>query len=326
MGDGIRTGPNSSLSIEFHDGSQITIFPNSEVYLETLEAQKEERLFRTTIRVVNGRIVNRVTRQNRGSRYQVDTPAAVAAVRGTEFRVSAQNSGEIMRSEVLSGAVGVSGSGVTQHVGAGYATLAEVGKPPIAPRQLPAAPDLSNLGRYTSAQSVTYQWPMIAHVNSYRAQLALDEGFSQIVSEVVLDTPQVTWRALTPDTYFMQVRGIDELGLEGFGAQHSFTINEPLQPPDARTPRDGITLHTAQPFIAWSNVTDANFYLLQFATDPEFSQNVEEISGLVNNNFKPATPLAAGHYYWRVQSVGRHGDKSAFSATRSFTIESADVQ
>ncbi len=324
MGDGIRTGENSSISISFSDGSQVTVFPSSEIYLETLEAKEEKGLTSTVIRVVNGRIVNRVARQNKGSRYQVDTPAAVAAVRGTEFRIGAEAGGEIMRSEVLSGAVGVSGSGVTQHVSAGYATIAKVGSPPIAPRRLPEAPDLSGLSKRTASQSINYQWPMLTNVNSYRAQLALDDAFSQIVSEVVLETPQVTWNALTPATYFMQVRGIDELGLEGFSAHHSFSVSEPLQPPVARTPQDGITLHNGQPFIAWSNIPDANFYRLQLASDPQFTQHLEEISGLTNNNFRPTTALTAGRYYWRVQSVSRHGDKSAFSTTRSFTVEPAD--
>ena len=323
-GDGIRTGKNSSINIKFSDGSQITVFPSSEIYLETLKAQEEERLTSTAIKIIRGRVVNHVTRQSKGSRYEVNTPAAVAAVRGTTFRIGADDGGEVMRSEVLTGAVGVSGSGVTQHVSAGYATIAKVGSPPIAPRRLPAAPDLSSLSRRTTAQSITYQWPMLTDINSYRAQLALDNTFSQIVSEKVVDAPRVTWDALTPATYFMQVRGIDELGLEGFSAQHTFSVDAPLQPPSLRTPRDGATLRNGQPFMAWSNVPDANFYLLQLASDADFSRDLEEVSGLVNNNFKPAAALAAGQHYWRVQSVSRHGEKSAFSAARSFTIEPAD--
>ncbi len=321
LGDRIRTGKNSSINIQFSDGSQLLVLPKSEIYLETLERQKDRGLSRTAIKLINGRIENKVIPQNRGSRYQINTPAAFAAVRGTEFRIGVDDGGDIMRSEVLTGSIGVTGSGVTQSVGAGYATIAKVGSPPIAPRQLLAAPDLSGLGKHTTANNITYQWPPLAKSSNYRAELAFDGDFSQLIASYFLDTPQVTWTALIPSTYFMRVRAIDELGLEGFDAQHTFTINKPLQAPTAFTPRNGIILSNNQPFIAWSNITEANAYLLQLASDQAFSKNLESFSGLTRNNFEPVNVLSQGEYYWRVQSISRHGDKSIFSAPRVFTIK-----
>ena len=326
MGDGIRTGRNSSISIKFSDGSQVLVLPTSEIYLEVLEAQEDKGLTNTIIKIIHGRIENKVNRQQNGSRYQINTPAAVAAVRGTEFRVGAENNGEIMRSEVLAGAVGVTGSGVTQDVRAGYATIAKVGSPPIAPRQLPVAPDLSGLLKVTAEHNITFQWAALADVGHYRAQLALDKGFSQLVSDALLDAPQVTWADLVPAAYFMRVRGIDELGLEGFNAVHSFTVSEPLQVPRALTPRDGIALDTGQPFIAWSSIQGASFYRLQLASDAAFSQDLLDVSGLVNNNFRPVEALPAGQYYWRIQSVDANRGKSAFSASRTFTVRPASKQ
>ncbi len=323
-GDGIRTGRNSSISIEFSDGSTVLVLPKSEIYLEVLEAQEDKGLTNTTIKVIDGRVENKVIRQRNGSRYQINTPAAVAAVRGTEFRVGYEHNGKTMRSEVLAGAVGVTGSGVTQNVRAGYATLAKAGSPPIAPRQLPVAPELGGLGKLTADHSITFQWPALADVSNYRAQLALDDGFSQLVGDALLDVPQVTWTDLAPASYFMRVRGIDELGLEGFNAVHSFAVSEPLQAPRALTPRDGIVLKTNQPFIAWSSIAAANFYHLQLASDPDFSDNLVEITSLINNNFRPADGLAPGQYYWRVQSTSQHGDESGFSEPRRFIIGSAN--
>ncbi|MFC1747585.1 FecR domain-containing protein [Pseudomonadota bacterium] len=323
LGDGIRTGKNSSISIKFSDGSQALVLPESEIYLEVLEAQKDKGLANTVIKIINGRIENKVTRQNKGSRYQITTPAAVAAVRGTEFRVAAENNGEIMRSEVLEGVVGVAGSGVTQNVTAGYATIAKVGSPPSAPRQLPAAPDLSGLGNQTAEHDVTFQWAALDKVSNYRAQLALDETYAQIVNELLLDAPQVTWEGLVPSIYYMRVRGVDELGLEGFNAQHVFTVNEPLRAPNATSPGDGISLDSDRLFVAWSSVADASFYQLQMAANDSFDENLIEYTSLVNNNFRPVDALPAGQYYWRVQSVSRNGDKSSYSSPRRFVIKAS---
>ncbi len=41
----------------------------------------------TSVRLKKGRVENRVAPQKPDSRYRIITPAAVAAVRGTEFRV-----------------------------------------------------------------------------------------------------------------------------------------------------------------------------------------------------------------------------------------------
>lgn len=321
LGDGIRTGKNSSISIRFYDGSYALVLPESEIYLEVLEGQKDKGLANTLIKIVNGRVESKVTQQKKGSRYQIKTPAAVAAVRGTEFRVGFARKSDTMHSEVLEGVIGVSGSGVTQDVRAGYATIAKVGSPPTAPRQLPAAPDLSGLSNRTAERDVSYQWGALDNVLQYRAQLAEDDGFSQIINDTLLDVPHVTWEALVPSTYYMRVRAVDDMGLEGFSAQHVFTVIEPLRAPDATSPGDGISMDARRLFIAWSNITDASFYQLQLASDAVFSKDRVEYNSLVNNHFKPMDQLPAGEYYWRVRSVSRSGGQSEFSAPRRFVIK-----
>ncbi len=319
QGDSLRTGKNSSARIQFSDGSTILVLPNSEIKLEKLEAQPDQALSKTVVKLIDGRVENQVKKQSGGSRYEITTPAAVAAVRGTNFRVAADNSGETMRSEVLEGKVGVTGEGVTQLVGAGYATMAKVGSPPSAPRQLPAAPDLAGLSKRTAADHITFQWPAQTGIESYRAQLALDGGFARMVSEQVVETPQVSWSGLTPASYYMRVRAIDDMGFEGFNAMHDFVVTEPLRAPAAITPHDGAVVSDS-PFFAWSKIADAHTYLLQIAMDDSFARDVIKYDSLVNNNFRPPS-LAPGTYYWRVQSISRHGETSAFSASRSFTIE-----
>ena len=50
-----------------------------------------------SVQVLKGQIENMVKPQKPGGRYRITTPAAVAAVRGTEFRVSADDGGDAAR-------------------------------------------------------------------------------------------------------------------------------------------------------------------------------------------------------------------------------------
>ncbi|HHJ81349.1 MAG TPA: LysM peptidoglycan-binding domain-containing protein [Candidatus Tenderia electrophaga] len=319
-GQGIRTGRNSSITIEFADGSRILILPNSEIKIESTTRNNDTGVTTLSVQVLKGQIENRVAPQQPGGRYRITTPAAVAAVRGTTFRVSADDGGDVMRSEVLQGKVNVTGSSVSRNVGAGFATLAKTGQPPSIPTQIPAAPDLSGLIKRTAVTDVNFSWPAMTNVVSYRAQLAQDASFNTPVYNRLIESPQVTWQALTPGNYFMRARGIDEMGFEGFNASHAFVIIGPPKTPKAYSPKDEATLPNPRPFIAWSQIQESNFYHLQIATDQAFSQIFLDIPNIVNTNYKPIEDLTDGQYFWRVQSVSSDGSHSRFSAARTFTI------
>ncbi len=322
QGDRIETGEGASLGLEFVDGSRLMVAPGASVVIETLEGQSEPPRSRTVIKVIEGRVETKVRPQGKGSRYQITTPAAVAAVRGTEFRVG--SAGETMRTEVVGGKVAVTGSGVTQEVGAGYATIAKVGSPPIAPRALPAAPDLSGLKKRVGGE-IRFRWPQVEGAVRYRAQLAGDEHFSALLAEQVVEAPEVRWRPLEPATYFLRVRGIDELDLEGFDAVHRFEVPKPLTAPMPIAPGDGTTTRHPRPFFSWSRVEQAHAYRLQVATDENFEQIEHQFDNLINNHFKPLDALAPGTYFWRVQSLSRLGQSSAFSTPRRFTVAAPDA-
>lgn len=318
-GDTVRSGANGSATIEFADGSRLLLQPNSEVVMDSLGGFDATGMADTSVRLKRGRVESRVAPQKPESRYRIITPAAVAAVRGTEFRSGADNDGALMRSEVLEGKIAVTGSGVTRDVPTGYGTVAERGKPPTEPQPLPAAPDLSGLGRQGAETGITFRWPAVTGAVSYRAQLAADERFAVLLRDEVAESTELTWSGLPPASYALRLRAINELGIEGFDARHGFTILAPMAVPRPTTPEDGAVQAPGRPWLAWSQTTGASSYHLQLARDPEFSDVLIDIGHVVNNNYRPVDELPAGHYYWRVASNAT-GIKSAFSAPRRLTL------
>ncbi|HXB98367.1 MAG TPA: FecR family protein [bacterium] len=86
-GDRVRTGADSSLHLLLADGSSLVLGPNSEATLDSLgDGQAGSETF---VGLVNGLVNAMVEHLKPGARFEVNTDNAVAAVKGTDFEVSA---------------------------------------------------------------------------------------------------------------------------------------------------------------------------------------------------------------------------------------------
>ena len=103
-GDVIQTNKNSRVVISLNDGSQVVVYPNSMVQLKNYDGASSAR---ELLEILLGRV--RVKIQHVGGKpnpYRLNSPAASIAVRGTEFIVDVQSSGETLV-EVYEGLVEV---------------------------------------------------------------------------------------------------------------------------------------------------------------------------------------------------------------------------
>ncbi len=92
--------------------------------------------------------------------------------------------------------------------------------------------------------------------------------------------------------------------------------------PGALTPVDASTVDTATPTLTWSASTDdtgIQNYDVQVASDAAFTSI--QFSATVVATSATTSALLDGLYYWRVRSRDRAGNLSAWSATRSFTVD-----
>jgi uncharacterized repeat protein (TIGR01451 family) len=92
-GDTIKSGSNSQAEITFFDGSVLEIFPDTEIKISDLNVSVAGS---TTIRMQQqiGKTISRVKKlTDSASRYEIETPAAVAAVRGSIMTVTVYRDG-----------------------------------------------------------------------------------------------------------------------------------------------------------------------------------------------------------------------------------------
>ena len=132
-GQRVRTSALSSATLVFFDGSQAHLGPDSEIWIDELNAQRagEPRIVRLTQWL--GETSHDVTpTDNDDSHYEVRTPSAVGEAKGTSFTVLVTTS-LLTRFDVGEGVVAVTSVNVTVVVVAGQSTTVPAGQPPQEP-------------------------------------------------------------------------------------------------------------------------------------------------------------------------------------------------
>ncbi len=318
-GDTIRTAADSNVTLNFADDSELLILSDSEVVMDTLSSYHRTGMVDTRVRLQQGRVDTRVKpSKGPGSRYHIITPAAVAAVRGTNFRVSTEAAQPVSRSEVIEGKVNVSGDIGAQLVPAGYGVVAEKGKPTPPPKELLPAPDAPDMPEIHQRLPLAFVWNAVDGAHSYRFQVADHAEFSTLLADRETTTASGLWHDLPDGDYFLRLRAIDDDKLEGRNGDYAFSVDARPFPPFLVEPRDASTLRDARPTFTWSEPEDAKNYRVQLAADAEFTTLLHDDTPGGAARFKPDQPLAVGRYFWRTASIDASGEQGPYSDAHQF--------
>ncbi len=244
-GDAIHTDSDGNALLEFADGSRLRLQGNSHLVLKSLSVYEKSGAVSANMDLQRGRLDTQVApRREQGMRYQIRTPSAVSAVRGTSYRLGA-DAEPVSRTEVLEGAVAVGNAGKTTLVPEGFGTLAKTGSKPQTPVGLLPSPEVSTLPK--TVGDLTFNWPPLEGAVTYRVQvlgnvqshyklLIFDGGklvhteqtsgaeFKALLVDQLLETPNFQGPTLPNNDYVLRVRGIDAQGLEGFNGDHDFSL------------------------------------------------------------------------------------------------------
>jgi len=223
-GDRVITVENQALRMQFADKSELQVLPDSEVVLDKLSHHKKTGMVDTRIRLNSGSVNTRVEKQKSESRYEIKTPAAITAVRGTSFRLSSDDS-LISRTEVTEGIVRVFASNTEKTVKEGYGIVAEKGKPLSDPIKLLAPPKVSII-QSDDNNLLQFSWVKLAGAKYYRYELAADGKFNQITRSNITQNNSIEISGLPAGHYYLRVRGIDKYQLEGVDSLSDFLIQQ----------------------------------------------------------------------------------------------------
>lgn len=307
-GDTLATAPEANVTLNFDDGSRLLLLSDSELQFIQVRSFEGADIFETRIRLTKGRAENLVPIGGK-RRFQMDTPSAITSVRGTGFRVQAEPGTErpVTRVEVLDGGVGVRNDTGTQNVGGGFGTVVEQGKPPAPPIRLLPAPDVGSLPTLLDRVPIEFAMPPAGDAVGFVMQIARSPAFEPVLFQSEAPARRLRGSDLPDGSYIARIRSVDRNGLEGFAAEHRFTLDARPLAPTTITPPPGTSIPDERPRFAWARNPEAARYHFQLATDPQFTRFVHEDATLTNPNIVPPVDLAPGRYHWRVAGIDAEG-------------------
>ena len=322
-GTTLATRDNSKLSIKFADGSILKMESNSALKLDTLSLYSGGGMVDTKLRLQQGRLEAQANPQHvQGNTMQITTPTAVAAVRGTQFRVAAD--GETIRQETLDGNVAFIAASEEVAVKKGYGSLSEAGRPPLPPVALLPAPAITGLPAKFDKLPVSFAIPAQVAAVAWLGKVSSDAQFNHILAEKSSNNNDLIFSDLPDGEYYLSVRGKDKQGLEGYDATHPFVVKARPFAPQATTPSQNEIVREAQPVFKWASVAQVNDYQFEVATDIEFKQIVDT-KRATNTTIKLDKDLQPGQYFWRLASVAKDqagkDDQGPYTAASAFTYK-----
>jgi len=138
-GDELKTGGDGGLFVSFASGNTLQMMPEARLTVLVTKKIDDLNIFQRIL-LGAGKAVARIKDvTGRSSRFEVKTPSAVAAARGTTFRVGLDEA-ETTRAEALQGRIGVEAQAVLEIVGEGEGTIVRKDEPPPEASKAPAAP------------------------------------------------------------------------------------------------------------------------------------------------------------------------------------------
>ncbi|MFN3536963.1 MAG: FecR domain-containing protein, partial [Brevundimonas sp.] len=141
----IATGANAFVRLVLPDGSHVALPSQSRIRIARLRRVLLTGGHDQQFDVLTGRLEAGARRVDPAGRFEIVTPIAVSAVRGTEFRVSYAAAAGQGSTEVLEGSVGVLAQEDALLVQAGQGAAVGVSGAELAP--LPPAPRLQDADR-----------------------------------------------------------------------------------------------------------------------------------------------------------------------------------
>lgn len=316
------TGEGGFVTLELADGSRLTLHPNTRVRTDVMQQYRGSKALRSRMSLENGRVDIQAAPQDRaGAQQELRTPATILSVRGTRYRAAATEAEGRSLAEVTEGAVAADRRvGATVRLRQGYGLAAARGVRAEPPARLLPAPAP---GRPLPAQqrlTLSFPLPPVKGAASYRAQIAQDEAFSNVLAERVVSGPMVKFEAPPDGAYWLRVRAIDRSGLEGFDAQSPFRVEARPEPPFPSAPSDKGIVRAADVSFAWSSASSAVSYTFELASDPTFTNVIESVADITTSGHAAASRLALGNYFWRVASVDANGKRGPFGDVQAFEL------
>lgn len=309
-GDAVVT-EDGQLLLEFADGAVMQVEKNTRLVFDRLRyIRGSKSLVDTYLRLNRGAAQTQITPGRHQYKFQIDTPAGIAAVRGTEFRTQLQSQAQSLMTEVLTGRVGVSQGEQEVAVDAGFGLVSTAGQALQQPEKLLPAAMINSAAK--QAAPVELNWAPVDGASAYRLKLKR-LGEQTAIEDVVLDDNRLQLPELADGRYHFSVQAIANSGLQGRLASLDLEVVTPLSSvllERAKLSRQG------RVSVEFKSVLNAAAYRLEYSRSSDFSQALHMDLTEPMAEFELAKKLEQGQtLYLRARAKSSNKKLSEWSET-----------
>ncbi len=209
----IETGNDGLITLELPNGSRTSLPTRTRLRIVQLRRFLLTNSIDYDFMVETGKAETKAAPLGTGGGlFRIRTPRAVAAVRGTQFRVGL--AGDAALAEVLEGTVAAGAAGaVGEPIGKGYgAVVTEAG---LTKEALLPAPVLTAPGKVQVDPQVRLTYESTSTATGYHLQIAKDASFTEVIADRQSAGPVFELADIPDGNLFVRTSAIAASGLEG---------------------------------------------------------------------------------------------------------------
>ncbi|MDG5498688.1 FecR domain-containing protein [Marinobacter sp. BGYM27] len=316
-GDEVSTQSGSAV-IQLANGSLIRMGQDSHLIFNRLTRYGKTGMVDTLMRLERGSLeadVEALTEN--GSRFEIDTPSAIAAVRGTAFKL--QSGKGITQLQVTEGKVAFGPPGRTLPVPAGYSATAGKGtQSAVDIRKLPAAPEMAPLPANASRLPLDIKWQPVAGANRYQLDI-YDSASGRWVAREQSVNPELTLKHLDNGKYDIKLAAIGASGISGMPSEQTIKLQQQAKAANLVAPAADDKIDDDVPDFSWAYTGDNELGRVEISDSDDFSSLVASSEWAPDSNAILTRALSPGEYFWRVVTLAG-GDSKATSPARKLII------
>jgi hypothetical protein len=308
---------SGSTTIELADGSIIRLSPNSRLAFNRLTRYGKSGMVDTRLRLNDGELETRVEPfVEDGARFEIETPSAVAAVRGTMFTLKTDATGTDLR--VTDGRVAFGPRGKTRVIPEGYSARVSSGRSgDINIRRLPPAPNINPMPTQLTQLPETLSWEPNG-ASRYRVNV-FEADTGRWLQSATLEDINYNLDLLDNGQYQVQLAALDNRGIAGMPGTVDFKVDLQARAAELTMPAPGEAVNDDMPEFRWQLRGQNEVAHIEIADDQSFSNVIATSEWAPDQQALPSRPLSPGKYYWRVVTEAG-GNSVATSEVRTVII------
>jgi hypothetical protein len=308
---------SGSATIELADGSVIRLSPNSRLAFNRLTRYGKSGMVDTRLRLNDGEVETRVEPfVEDGSRFEIETPSAVAAVRGTMFTLKTSSNGTDLR--VTDGRVAFGPRGKTRVIPEGYsARVSGANSDGINIRRLPPPPEFNPMPTQLTQLPKTLSWEPNG-ASRYRVNI-FEADTGRWLQSATLDDTDYNLDLLDNGQYQVQLAALDNRGIAGMPGTLDFVVDLQARAAELAEPAPGEAVNDDMPEFRWQLLGQNELARIEIADDQSFSNIIATSEWAPDQQALPSRPLSPGQYFWRVVTEAG-GNSVATSEVRALVV------